>query len=88
MPVILATWEAETRRITVRGQNGQIAQETPTSKIIRPKWTGSVAKVVECLLYNHKVLSSLHVNQNKTKQNKKTQNYELLVLDYPLSLRA
>jgi hypothetical protein len=29
MPVILATWEAEIRRIAVQGQLGQIVHETP-----------------------------------------------------------
>jgi hypothetical protein len=50
MPVILATWEAEIRRITVQGQPRQIAGETPISKITRAKWTGGVAQAVEHLL--------------------------------------
>jgi hypothetical protein len=32
MPVILATWEAEIRRIMVPGQPRQIVHETPISK--------------------------------------------------------
>jgi hypothetical protein len=38
-PVILATWEAEIRRIMVSVQNGQIVTETPPpiSKITRAK---------------------------------------------------
>jgi hypothetical protein len=32
MPGILATWEAETQRITVQGQLRQIVQETPISE--------------------------------------------------------
>jgi hypothetical protein len=32
MPVILATWEAEIRRIEVRGQLGQIVCETLSPK--------------------------------------------------------
>jgi hypothetical protein len=32
MPVILATWEAEIRRITVQGQLGQIILEIPSPK--------------------------------------------------------
>jgi hypothetical protein len=34
-PVILATWEAEIRRMVVQGQSGQIVHETPISKITR-----------------------------------------------------
>jgi hypothetical protein len=30
MPVILATWEAEIRRITVQGQQWQIFHKTPS----------------------------------------------------------
>jgi hypothetical protein len=36
-PVILATWEAELRRIKVQGQSRQIIQETPLSKKSRAK---------------------------------------------------
>jgi hypothetical protein len=45
-PVIPATWEAEIRRIEVRGQWGQTVHETLISKITRVKWTGGVAQVV------------------------------------------
>jgi hypothetical protein len=38
MPVILATWKAEIRRIIVRGQHGQIVRVTSISKISRAKW--------------------------------------------------
>jgi hypothetical protein len=38
MPTILATWEAEIRRIKVQGQPGQI------SKITRAKWAAGVAQ--------------------------------------------
>jgi hypothetical protein len=48
-PVILATWEAEIRRITVQGQSRQIVCKTPISKITRAKWTGGVAQMVERL---------------------------------------
>jgi hypothetical protein len=34
-PVILATWEAEMRRIKVRSQPGQTVVENPISKITR-----------------------------------------------------
>jgi hypothetical protein len=39
MPIILATCEAEIRRIVVRGQPRQIVPKTPISKITRAKWT-------------------------------------------------
>jgi hypothetical protein len=32
MPVILATWEAEIRRIMIQGQLGQIVPETASPK--------------------------------------------------------
>jgi hypothetical protein len=47
MPVILATWEAEIRRIMVGGQSRQTVCETPVSKISRAKLTGGVAEEVE-----------------------------------------
>jgi hypothetical protein len=50
MPIILPTWEAKIRRITVQGQYGQIVGETPISKITRAKWAGGMAQVAECLL--------------------------------------
>jgi hypothetical protein len=37
MPVILATWETEIRRIAVPDQPGQTVHETPISKITRAK---------------------------------------------------
>jgi hypothetical protein len=57
-PIILATWEAKIRRISVQGQSGQIVCETPISKIIRAKWIGGVAHMIECLFCKHEVLSS------------------------------
>jgi hypothetical protein len=47
MPVILATWEAEIRRIEVQGQTGQVFCKTTSPKITRAKWTGGVAKAVK-----------------------------------------
>jgi hypothetical protein len=44
-PVILATWEAEIRKIEVGGHDG-----VTISKITKAKWTGGVAQVIEHLL--------------------------------------
>jgi hypothetical protein len=65
MPIIVATWETEIRRIMVQVQPGQIVHETHISKITRAKWTGDVA--VECLLCKHRAMSS---NPSPTKKNK------------------
>jgi hypothetical protein len=37
-PIILATWEAEIRKV-IQGQPGEIACESPISKITKAKWT-------------------------------------------------
>jgi hypothetical protein len=50
MPIILASWEAEIRRIIVLSQPGQIAYEISISKIIKAKWTEGVAQAVKCLI--------------------------------------
>jgi hypothetical protein len=42
-PVILTTWEAEIRRMEVRGQLEEIIHESPISRITRAKWTGGLA---------------------------------------------
>jgi hypothetical protein len=41
-PVILASWEAEIKRIETRGQPGEnsLQEQDPISKITRAKWTG------------------------------------------------
>jgi hypothetical protein len=44
MTTILASWEDELRKTSVRGQPGQIVHKTPISKIIKAKWTGDVLK--------------------------------------------
>jgi hypothetical protein len=69
MSIILATWEAEIRRIVVPGQPRQILWETLITKITRAKWTEDVTRVVEVepLLCKHKALSS---NASPTKINK------------------
>jgi hypothetical protein len=61
MSVILATWEAEIRRIVVQGQPEKIVCETPISKITRAKWTGGLAQAVEHLLYKCETLSQTPV---------------------------
>jgi hypothetical protein len=68
MPIILATWETEIRRIMVKDQHRQIVSWDVISKLTRAKWTGDVAKVVECLLYMQDVLSS---NSDPTKKKRK-----------------
>jgi hypothetical protein len=68
MPIILATWEAEIGRIMVPDQLRQVFLETPISKIIRTKWTESVAQGVERLLCKCEPLSS---NFSPTKKKKK-----------------
>jgi hypothetical protein len=44
MPVILAMWETEIRRIVVQGQSEAIF------KITTAKWPNGVGQVVKCLL--------------------------------------
>jgi hypothetical protein len=56
--MILATWEANIRRIMAHGHAGQIVGEAPIPKITRAKWTGSVAQAVENLPWKCEVLSS------------------------------
>jgi hypothetical protein len=65
MPGITVTREAEIGRIKVQGQPWQKVLETPISKITKAKWTGGVAKRVEC---KNKALSS---NPSSTKKKKK-----------------
>jgi hypothetical protein len=50
MPIILAIWEAEVRRIVVYGQPWRIVHETLLSKITKAKWSGSLAQIVDHLL--------------------------------------
>jgi hypothetical protein len=69
-PIILATQEAEIRRIAVQSQLGQIVPETP---ILKKKKTqnraGRVAQVVEHLLCQPEVLSSNPGKKKKKKEN-------------------
>jgi hypothetical protein len=56
-PVILATWDAEIRRIMVQGQTRANSSQYPISKITREKWTIGVARAAENLLCKLKALS-------------------------------
>jgi hypothetical protein len=58
MPIILAIWEAEIRRIAVRGQLGQIVYETSSFKNNQSKMDWRVAQAVDCLFCMCKALSS------------------------------
>jgi hypothetical protein len=49
MPVILATQEAEIRRIAVQGQPRQTVCQTLSQKYPIQKIAGGVTQVVECL---------------------------------------
>jgi hypothetical protein len=65
MPVILATWEAEIRRIKVQGQPRQTVLKILSQKYPMQKRVGRVAQVIKCL-------STQYCQKQKTK-NKKTQ---------------
>jgi hypothetical protein len=54
-------------------QPRQMVHETPISKITSTKWTGGMAKGIECLLCKHEVLSS---NSRATKKKKKKKKKE------------
>jgi hypothetical protein len=70
LPAILATWEADIRRIVIWGHPGGNSSQDPIFKITRAKWTGGVAQAVECLLCKLKALSS---NPNPTKKHLKSE---------------
>jgi hypothetical protein len=57
MPVILATWEAEVRRITVQSQTGKVAKPYLKNYTTQNR-AGEVAQVVEHLPSKHEALSS------------------------------
>jgi hypothetical protein len=57
-PLILATQEAEIRRISVPGQPGQIVCEILSRKHPTQKMAGEAVQVVECLPTKYKTLSS------------------------------
>jgi hypothetical protein len=58
MPIILATQEAEIRRITVRSQAGQIACEILSRKNPSQKRAGGMPQVIEHLPTKGEALSS------------------------------
>jgi hypothetical protein len=58
MPIILATCQAEIRRIKVQSQPRLLVCKSTCLKITKAKWIRGVAQVVECLLCKFEVLSS------------------------------
>jgi hypothetical protein len=65
-PVILATQEAEIKRIVVQSQPGRILLETLPRKYSSQKKAGGVAQVLECLFSKHGAL----ISNPSTKKNK------------------
>jgi hypothetical protein len=66
MPIILAIWEAEVRRIVVYGQPWRIVHETLLSKITKAKWSGSLAQTD----YQHSKHEALSSNPSIIKTSK------------------
>jgi hypothetical protein len=64
MPVILATQEAEIRRIADQSQPRQIIHETLSYECPTQKWLAGVAQVVEHLPSKHEALSTNKTNKN------------------------
>jgi hypothetical protein len=80
-PIILATREAEIRRITARGQLGQIVLETPSQKASR------VAQMAEHLPSKCKALSSKpSTAKNKQQKNRSRQTGPRVSLLLPPAL--
>jgi hypothetical protein len=65
--VILATWEADIKRITVQHQPRQIVRETSICKITKAKSTGGLTQAVECLLCKPKAPRSTKKQTKHTK---------------------
>jgi hypothetical protein len=76
MPVILATWGAEIRRIMGSRLAGANSSQDPISKITTTKWTGGVAQAVECLLCKCKALNA-NASPSKNKKTKKPKNIQV-----------
>jgi hypothetical protein len=82
MPVTLATWEAETRRIAVRGQPGQTVCKSLSEKDPTQEKAGRMTQVVERvpLPSRREVLSSnSSTSQNKTATSQPFQQTKALV---------
>jgi hypothetical protein len=61
LPIILASWEAEIRRIAVQGQLGQVVHGTPIYKTIRAEmdWRCDCrGGAAQCLLCKCQVVTS------------------------------
>jgi hypothetical protein len=69
MPETLVTQEADSRRITVGSQPGQIVHETLSQKYSTRKKSGRVAQVVEYLSSKHESVSSYHSTAPPPKKN-------------------
>jgi hypothetical protein len=80
MSVILATQEAENRRIGVQGQPRQIVQETLSQKYPTHKRTSGVTQAVEQLPSKHEALSSNSSTTKKKESLQESQPY------FPLGL--
>jgi hypothetical protein len=82
MLIILATWEAEIRRIEVQGWPGKMVHETASPKVAREKWAGGVVQVVECLLCKHEALSSNSSTTQKKQEQHLGWDYGPMVEEY------
>jgi hypothetical protein len=71
MPVILATQEAEIRRIVFQSQPEQIVCKTLSQKNPSQKRAGRVAQVVQCLSSKCEALNSNPNTANKNKKERK-----------------
>jgi hypothetical protein len=80
VPVVLATQEAEIRKIIVQSQSWQVAQAEPILKIPTQKKAGGVGQVVEHLPSKCETLSSNSSNCQKEKNVAQCNYYYFLVL--------
>jgi hypothetical protein len=68
-PVILATWEAEIRKMVVQSQLRQIVCEILSQKWSTQKTAGGVPQMVECLRSKCEALSSNSSTKKKRGRN-------------------